>query len=60
MKQSKIHTKNDFGKRSGSSSHYRINRGENPVHISEIIKRCLEELRMKRYVNQCSEERSVV
>lgn len=44
----------------GSSSHYRINRGENPIHISEIIKRCLEELRMKRYVNQCPEERNAV
>ena len=60
MKQSENYSEKDFGKRSDTSSHYRINRGENPVHISEIIKRCMEELRMKRHVNQCTEERSAV
>ncbi len=50
MKQSEIYTEKDFGKRSGSSSHYRINcRTTNPVHVGEIAKQCIEQLKKKRY-----------
>lgn len=52
MKQSEIYTEKDFGKRSDSSSHYRINCGKNPVQVGVIVKQCVELLKQKRYEYQ--------
>ncbi len=52
MKQSEKYTEKDFGKRNGASSHYRINCGKNPIQIGEIVKQCVEQLKMKRYEYQ--------
>lgn len=32
-----------------TSSHYRIKSGSNPVQVGEIVKQCVEQLKMKRY-----------
>ncbi len=40
MKQSEIHTEKDFGKRSGSSSHYRINSGGFKVQLMAVTNGC--------------------
>jgi hypothetical protein len=52
MKQSEIYTEKDFGKRSDTSSHYRINCGKNPVPVGEIVKYCVEQLKNKSYEYQ--------
>lgn len=52
MKQTEKYTEKYFGKRSDTSSHYRINLGRNPVLAGEIVKQCVELLKMKRYEYQ--------
>lgn len=52
MKQSENYSEKDFGKRSDSSSHYRINGGKNPVPVGEIVKYCVKQLKQKRYEYQ--------
>lgn len=49
MKQSEIHNKIDFRKRSDTSSHYRINCRGNTLSVGVIAKQCVEQLKMKRY-----------
>ncbi len=52
MKQSEKYSEKDFGKRSDTSSHYRINCGKEPVAVGEIVKQCVELLKQKRYEYQ--------
>jgi hypothetical protein len=52
MKQSENYSEKDFGKRSDTSSHYRINCGKNPVPVGEIVKYCVEQLKKKSYEYQ--------
>ena len=52
MKQPEKYSEKDFGKRSDTSSHYRINCGKDPIQIGEIVKQCVEQLKIKRYEYQ--------
>ena len=52
MKQSENYTEKDFGKRSDTSSHYRINGGKSPVPVGVIVKQCVELLKQKCYEYQ--------
>lgn len=38
-----------LGNKDNASSHYRINGGGNTVQVGEIVKQCVELLKMKRY-----------
>ena len=38
-----------LGNKDTASSHYRINGGGNTVQVGEIVKQCVELLKMKRY-----------
>ena len=41
-----------LGNKNNTSSHYRINGGKNPVPVGEIVKQCVELLKIKRYEYQ--------
>lgn len=49
MKRESTPNESIVGNRSDTSSHYRINCGKNPVPVGEIVKYCVEQLKMKRY-----------
>ena len=60
MKTENVNNELVLGNKDNSSSHYRIKWDRNPVQIGEIVKQCVDELKVRYLINQCLEERSVL
>ncbi len=48
MKQEKVNNKMVFGNKNNTSSHYRIKSGSDFVAVGEIVKECVERLKILR------------